>query len=186
VNPEEAIRAQLPRAAELMQGLSADQINWRRAEGSWSIAECIAHLNSTNKLYASSIDAAIAEGRRRGLTAQRQDARLGFIEKGFIRLLEPPYRLKFKAPSKFLPGKSSFTSDDLLVEWAATHERLAQLASDSQSLDWHRVKVVSPAASVLKVSLLCALMISPAHDRRHLWQGQQVRQFCLESTRSAG
>ena len=39
-----------------------------------------------------------------------------------------------------------------------------------------RVKVVSPATPLLKVSLLCALMIPAAHDRRHLWQAGRVRE----------
>ena len=184
MSPEEAIRAQLPRAAEVMAGLSTDQVNWRRAEGSWSIAECIAHLNAANSLYSDAIQAAIIDGRRRGWTGGKSDARLGLLERGFVNLLEPPYRLKFKAPSKCRPGKSSFAPDDLLAAWEATHERLAQLAAESRGLDLGRIKVVSPASSVLKVSLLCAFMISPAHDRRHLWQAQRVRQSLLDSTRS--
>ncbi len=56
----EAIRAMLPRAAEAIYGLSADQLNWRPAEGVWSVAECIDHLNVTNIQYANSIENALA------------------------------------------------------------------------------------------------------------------------------
>jgi hypothetical protein len=175
VNLDADIRAQLPRAAEVMAGLSADQINWRPAEGSWSIAECIAHLNQLNGLYAASIAEALADARQRGWTTDG-DATLGLLERWFLHSIEPPYKLKFKAPAKFRPPSSTFDREDLFAVWTSTHERLAELARESQGVDLKRVKVTSPATPLLKVSLLCALMVTPAHDRRHLWQAGRVRE----------
>ena len=48
---QEQFRALLPRAREATLGLSAGQLNWRPAENAWSVAECIAHLNTTNEKY---------------------------------------------------------------------------------------------------------------------------------------
>jgi hypothetical protein len=183
VTVEGDIRAQLPRAAEVLAELSADQINWRPAEGSWSIAECIAHLNTLNGLYARSIQDAIAVGRSRGCTTDFPQTKLGMFEQWLVGLIEPPYRLKFKAPSKFRPKASTFTRDELLKDWTTTHERLAEAAQACHGLDLRRLKVVSPATPLFRITLLAALMITPAHDRRHLWQAQRVRDQLLQSTR---
>lgn len=186
MNLDDPIRAQLPRAAQVMEGLSADQLNWRPAEGAWSIAECIAHLNSLNDQYAEAIETAMTDARQRGLTSTNTGAALGPFERLFVHLTEPPYRIKFKAPSKFRPRGSNFNRDELLAVWTSSHDRLAALARAAQGLDLKRVKVPSPATPLLKGSLLMALMITPAHDRRHLWQAERVRQLLLESTRAAG
>ena len=64
---QDQFRALLPRAREVTLDLSAGQLNWRPAENAWSVAECIAHLNTTNEKYCLSIEKAIAEARREGL-----------------------------------------------------------------------------------------------------------------------
>ena len=126
MNCEADIRAQLPRASEVIAELSAEQINWRPAEGSWSIGECLGHLNTVNQLYAGTIQRGITEARQRGWKATGQP-KLGLLERWFVETLEPPYKLKFKAPSKFRPPATVFDRDSLLAEWTSTHERLAEL-----------------------------------------------------------
>ena len=54
-------------ADALVAPLTEEQFTWRPAAGSWSIAECIDHLNSTARLYLPRLDEGIAEGIRRGL-----------------------------------------------------------------------------------------------------------------------
>ena len=172
------IRALLPRAAEAMEGLSAGQLNWRPAEGSWSIAECIDHLNVSNEHYAAAIEAAIAKG-----PAPRPGAsepNLGLLERWFLKQMEPPAKIKQKAPKKFQPG-AAFDKADLLERWRATHERLALLAERAEAVDLRRTKVVSPVSSLFKFSLLCILQVLPAHDRRHLWQAGRVREMMSKS-----
>jgi hypothetical protein len=166
------IRALIPRAAEAMEGLSASQLNFRQAEGSWSIAECIDHLNVSNEHYAAAIEAAIAKG-----PAPRPGTppKLGLIERWFLKQMEPPAKMKVKAPTKFQPG-TAFDKADLLERWRVTHEQLALLAEKAEAVDLGQTKVVSPVSSFFKFSLLCILQVLPAHDRRHLWQAAKVRE----------
>ena len=156
-----------------MEGLSAGQLNWRPAEGSWSIAECIDHLNTANQQYATSLEAAIAKGKpfRPGSKLPK----LGWLERWFLNQVEPPVKRKTKAPTKFLPAPKQFQPDELVERWRATHQRLAVLAEQAEGLDLARTKVTSPVSSLIKLSLLCVLQILPAHDRRHLWQASDVR-----------
>ena len=171
----------VPRAAEAMEGLSASQLNYRLAEGSWSIAECIDHLNASNEHYAAAIEAAIAKGppARRGA-----EPKLGVLERWFLKQMEPPVKMKQKAPRKFQPS-TALNEAELLQRWRATHERLALLAERAESVDLGRTKVVSPVTSLLKFSLLCILQMLPAHDRRHLSQADQVRKALRTTLPSA-
>jgi hypothetical protein len=53
--------------------------------------------------------------------------------------------------------------------------RLKGLLQQSAGLDLRRIRVVSPVTRLLKLSLVGAFALTAAHDRRHLYQGWEVR-----------
>lgn len=164
-----------------MSGLSDGQINWRPMEGSWSIAECIAHLNTTNALYIAGLKERLEAARQSGWTATHTNARIGLIEGWFIRSLEPPYRIKMRAPAKFTPPPACYEKDELLARWVSIHQRLLSLSSENADLDWNRIRVPSPVIPRISFSVTAVFASIAAHERRHLWQAEQIR---LKLTRS--
>jgi hypothetical protein len=89
-------------ARALVDGLSDSQFNWRPAAGAWSIGECLAHLNVTGQFYLPRIDRRIAAARAAGELGEGP-FRYGFVQRMFVRGVEPPGKLKFKAPKIFAP-----------------------------------------------------------------------------------
>ena len=91
-------------ARVLVSGLSERQAAWRAQPGSWSVAECLDHLATGNRVYLAAMqppaERALAEGRSR-----RGPALPGLIGGWFVRSLEPPVRTTFKmrAPRKIRP-----------------------------------------------------------------------------------
>ena len=157
-----------------MAGLSTEQINIRPDPASWSIAQCIDHLNKTNALYADAVAVGLERARARGWKATGAQ-RLGWLESWFVRSLEPPVKRRFRAPKAFAPATESHEKDELLARWVATHQRMINLEEESAGLDLLRVKIPSPAVRFLKFTVLSVFFSMPAHDRRHLWQASQVR-----------
>ncbi len=47
----EELEAVKQQTAELVRGLSEEQLAWRPAPDKWSIADCLAHLNVVNRDY---------------------------------------------------------------------------------------------------------------------------------------
>src|SRR4051812_27311948 len=74
----EELRAIRRDAAALTDGLSAAQLAWSPAPGRWSIADAVAHLNRTGRLYLDALAHALARARTRGL-ADRGDYRPSFV-----------------------------------------------------------------------------------------------------------
>ena len=169
--PVAQLRELLPKAAEAAAGLSHTQFNWRPVPGSWSIAECLAHLNWVDELYSSKIAAAIDSGIKGS-----GPFKLGWLESCFIHLLEPPYKIRFKAPQVFKPAPEH-NVDHVLESWRRTRVTLLELAAKAEGLDLRRIRVTSPANNRVKVSLLGAFHVVIAHDRRHLWQAEQIRKM---------
>jgi hypothetical protein len=171
----EQVRALVPRARDAISGLSASQINWHPVNGSWSIAECIAHLNTTNALYVPALRDSFNESRRQGRLAAEGEPHLGLLERWFANSLEPPYKLKFKAPKEFAPATLHYEKDELLARWVSLHDQLVNIGEENTDLDWKSTKVLSPASRRIKISALGVFAIVAAHDRRHLWQAEQIR-----------
>lgn len=182
---EEQFQALLPRAREATAGLSAGQLNWRPERGSWSIAQCFAHLNTTDEHYCRAIESSIQQARRKGWPV-RPNLKLGMIERFLLSTIEPPFQRKFRAPKAFAPDSETYDRDELLARWISNRNKLLELAGESDGVDVLRTRVASPASSLFRFSLLFALQAVAAHDRRHLWQIDQIRgQLPGALTRSA-
>jgi hypothetical protein len=179
VIPEAELESLIPRARALTAGLSPEQWTARPAPDAWSIAECLEHLNTTNRLYLPAITGKIEEGRVRGWTGDGP-FRTGFLEGWFVRALEPPPRMRTKAPKAFLPARIG-EPEAILAEWERQHRRLVELAQAASGLHLTRLRVTSPVSRFMKVSLLAAFHLIAAHDRRHLWQAEQARSVVLGS-----
>jgi len=83
--------------------------------------------------------------------------------------------MRFKSPKQFEPPASRYERDELLARWVSIHERLLSLAEENADLDWKKIKVSSPVSSRIKLSSVGVFAVIGAHDRRHLWQAEQVR-----------
>ena len=169
-------KQQFERLAEeadaLVRPLTEEQFIWRPAHGSWSISECIDHLNVTARLYLPQLDEGIAEAIRRGLYAEGPFTH-DLIGRFFVRTMEPPARISLKAPSSFHPVVHRSRSE-IMAAFRAYQVQFVDRLRQASGLDLRRAKVHSPASTWIKMSLNSGFALMAAHERRHLWQAQRV------------
>jgi hypothetical protein len=160
-------------AEGLLAGLSDAQFNWRPAPGAWSIAECLAHLSVTGQFYLPRIDRSIREAREAGRTG-RGPFRYGPLQRFFVRGIEPPAKLKFKAPKIFTPMPEHLLSV-ITPAFMNLQDQLIERLHDARGLHLSRIKLASPVSRLLRISLGQVFPFIAAHERRHLWQARRVR-----------
>ena len=102
-------------AAAICDGLSDDQFNRRPQPASWSVAECISHLNVTGREYVPAVEQAIERGKAKG-HAQGGPRRYGWFTRWMIRAMEPPPRARYKTPRRFVEQAESFDMEAVLKE----------------------------------------------------------------------
>ncbi len=158
----------------MVGALNDDQLNWNPGDGRWSVAQCIEHLNMTNRRWLPLFKQAIEQGRSRGWHSDGPFS-YGYLARLFLRIVEPPYKLKVKTPREFMPGER-IAGDKLTEEFVALHERVRDLLRAANGLDLSRIKVPSAFASWLKYPLGAGFWILSAHDRRHIWQARELMQ----------
>lgn len=172
---EEAFNATERDAHSLIAGLSEEQGGWRATPGSWSVAECLDHLATANRVYLRAMlpaaDGALASGRRR-----RGPARPGLIGGWFVGTLEPPVKPRFsmKAPRAIRPRVSPPLAD-AVGQFLASHEEVRTFLRAYADIDLAGVRFPNPFIRGVRFSLATGLHVIASHERRHLWQAWRVR-----------
>jgi DinB family protein len=162
-------------ARALVADLPADLGVWRAHPGSWSVAQCLDHLATGNRVYIDAMrpaaERALAEGRTR-----RSEARPGLVGGWFVRYLEPPVnpRLKGKSPRNAVPRPSPALAD-AASQFFASQDLIRAFIDQYAGIDLTRVRFPNPFIRGVRFSLATGLHVLAAHERRHLWQGWRVR-----------
>jgi hypothetical protein len=161
------------RGAAIAASCSDEQFYWRPLDGEgWSIAQCLDHLGVINVVYGSAIRSGIEVARRRGST-RREPAKPGYLGGRFVRSMEPPVTRRLRAPRKGRPA--SMKDRELILDgYRAGHTLARQLIADAATIDANRARFKNPFLPLLRFSIATGLFVIAAHDRRHLWQAEQV------------
>lgn len=156
-------------AKRSVAGRSQTELTTSLESTSWSVVQCLDHLAQTTNAFVPAISSAIARAPR--LTTNRA-LKTGALTRLFVRHLEPPYRMRFKVLAPLVPRQHDFNS-----AWRAFEESQAQLAKTMRSaagLAIDQVRVESPVYARLSYNVYGALRMLTAHERRHLWQINQI------------
>ena len=159
-------------------GLDESQFNWRPGPERWSIGECLVHLNVAVTRTLPAFDRAIAEARAEGrLARDNEPARYGWFSRWMVRSMEPPPKRRMKTfPIFAVPAGGTHAPASVLTEFLAVREQFAERVRQADGLDLRGTKAISPVNRLLRLPLGAYFQFVIAHDRRHLWQAQQVRQ----------
>lgn len=149
----------------------------------WSIAECIAHLALTSRAYLPIIDTALAAGER-AVAGETPRFRMDMKGRLLCWIVEPPYRVKVKTPPAFVPDVPASRADALESFDASQADLVSRIrAGDGAALD--RIMVVSPFNAHMRYNLYSCFKVLPAHERRHIWQGEQIRSMLRTASASS-
>ena len=166
------------KASAVVNGLTEEQLKQRVDPNSWSVAECIVHLNMTSKEYLPLLDKALESAGQEGRT---QKLKMDLVGRMLKWSLEPPARLKVKTTNQFQPQDVE-PIGELLTTFANLQEQLKARIQKADNLSIDKVKITSPFNDRVKYNLFSAFQILVAHERRHLWQAEQVRK-AIEKTK---
>ncbi len=177
LTPEvDALRAQFERlsaeADALVAPLSDEQFTWHPGPNSWSIAQCVEHLNATARVYLGSLDEGIADAIRRGLYGEGPFT-YTWVGRALVAVAEPPPRLRTKAPAGLQPGAPRRRAE-IMAAFRAYQVQFVDRLRQANGLDLGRSRVRTPVVNWLRMSLGSGFAVMAAHERRHLAQARRV------------
>ena len=161
------------RADELAGPLTDEQFFWQPDGGRrWSVAQCLDHLAVGAELYLTTVTPVIADARRRGVP-RRGPAKPGFFGQKFANSLEPPVKIRGKAPDKILP-RPNRSREEIMRSFHDAHGAFRRIIAESADLDTNTVTFPNPFFTFVKMRLSTAFHVIAAHGRRHIWQASNV------------
>jgi hypothetical protein len=172
----DAFRKQFEALADEADALTApltdEQFFWSPPTGGWSVSLCLDHLNVSARVYLPALDEGIADAIRRGRYGEGP-FRYNLLARLFVRSIEPPVRMKFRAPRVFAPGPPR-PRQETLAAFRAYQVQFVDRLRQANGLDLARARIMSPGSRFLRLPLGAAFALMVAHERRHLWQARNI------------
>ena len=163
-------------ADALVAPLSDAQFAWQPAPESWSVAQCIDHLNATAREYLPMMDEGIADAIRRGLYKPGPYV-YNWIGRLMVWLFDPKVRVRAKTPQSFQPPVGR-PRHDVMAAFRAYQVQYIDRLRQANGLDLARARVRSPVTRLIRMPLGSAFAMTVAHERRHLQQARRVIERC--------
>ena len=142
------------------------------APGSWSVIQCLDHLNSYGHYYLPQLEAALEKGERKGLAA-RPEFKSRWFGNYFTNLMQPKPDGALKSRMNAPRGHRPVPQPDaamVLAEFEVQQQRLLQLLTRAQQTDIGRLRVPTSLTSLLKLSAGDTFRFLIAHEQRHMLQ----------------
>lgn len=150
----------------------------RPAPDSWSVAECIAHLNLSSAAMVPRLRAALAEAQTLASVSNRK-YKGTMLGRFLARILGPaPVVLGFvmgrsKTPPPFVPG-SDLPRATVVEEFRRWNAEEAALVRQAEGLQVDRVLLESPFVKGAMYDGYSSLWIIARHELRHLDQARRA------------
>jgi hypothetical protein len=161
-------------AQQAFGSLNAEQLNWKPAAASWSVAQCMEHVLANDSMMLQAIDETISGAKPMSLY-ERLPVLPGWFGKMMIKVVSPDYQRKLKSPAVGRPATSAI--DARIVNRFLSHQReLAERINAIEHSGAAQTVITSPFVSLITYSLLDACRLIVAHERRHLAQALRVTQ----------
>ena len=152
--------------------LTPSQLNWKPSAERWSVAQCFAHLFTSNEGFLPIIESVIA-GRKKRTFWESMPVLPGLGGKLLIKYLDPASPRKLKAPKKFEPAQSDI-SGSIINDFVAQQGKLVEKIKATEHLNLEKIVITSPAAAAITYSLMDAYRIIVVHEQRHFQQAKRV------------
>jgi len=164
---------QAAQAGTLATGLDETALNWQPNRGKgWSVAQCLDHLVIMNRLYVKALQDAVASNGDQLEPRKVPIQPSGWFMRWFIGTEEPPPKFKLPAPKKLAPPSELTAS--VVDEFKQLQLQLADFVREWGDADLGDLKMKNPLFP-LKLTADTALLVMSYHNRRHLWQAENVK-----------
>jgi hypothetical protein len=161
-------------AQNVFGGLDARQLNWRADETRWSVAQCLEHLLTANRLMVQAAETALNDDAPRSLW-QRLPLLPGVFGRMLVRSQAPDAARKFTAPAGARPTASDIPPD-VVQRFIDQHRQALALVQRLDEGRAARAVMTSPFVRFITYSVLDGWRLIVTHDRRHMEQARRVTQ----------
>lgn len=150
--------------------MNATQLNYRRNANSWSILECLEHLNLYGDFYLPEMEQAILKSK----TSSQVVFKSGLLGNYFAELMRAEKGKKMASPKDKNPIHSTL-NETTIARFEKQTERLKHILQLSEKVNLNTVKCSISLSRFIKLKLGDTLRFYIYHIDRHIKQAANIQ-----------
>lgn len=155
---------------ETLLNQSDEKLNFRLSEKSWSILECLEHLNLYGKFYLPEINKRIQNSD----TNSKEIFSSGILGHYFAQSMLPKQKLNTMKTFKSMNPIHSNLDKSVLSEIISQQKQIIHLLHDAANVDLNRVKTNISISNLIKLKLGDTFRFVIYHNLRHIEQAKRI------------
>lgn len=152
--------------AEQLKKHSVKQLNYRKSNDSWSVLECLQHLNLYGRFYIPEIRSGISKNNRKTSELFKS----GWLGNYFAKSMLPKEKLnKMKTFKQMNPIHSNLTIE-VIDEFLNQQKEIVDLLERAKSVDLTKTKTGVSISKLIRLRLGDTFRFVIYHNLRHIEQ----------------
>lgn len=153
--------------------LPLEELNWKKSEKSWSILECIEHLNRYSFYYQSRLKMEMSK-----LPTIENDKPIKFswLGKKNVNMVRPGNIRKIKTLRRMNPMNNRL-SREVFSEFLSMQSSLLRIINNLNTVNVNRRKIRIESFRIIKMGIGETVVFLVEHQKRHLNQAKRVHEL---------
>lgn len=145
-------------------------LTWKHDQNSWSILECLEHLNLYGNFYLPEIESKI----KNSTTKSESEFKSGFLGNYFAKSMLPKDKLNKMKTFKDKNPLNANLDKSVIDKFIEQQVKLLDLLSQSRNVSLNKVKIQTSISSLIKLKLGDTFQFFINHIIRHLKQIEKI------------
>lgn len=157
--------------AQSLQNLGIEKLNFRASENSWSILECLEHLNFYGQFYLPEIENRIKESQ---FKATKSEFKSGILGNYFANMILPKAKLNKMKTLKTANPIHQLLDKSVIGVFINQQHKMLELLEKAKSVDLEKTKTSISISKLIKLKLGDTFRFVIYHNLRHIKQAENV------------
>lgn len=168
---------QIINQVERLKKYNLHTLTWKKNQNSWSILECLEHLNLYGDFYLPQIEEKIKNSN----TKMDVEFKSGFLGNYFAKSMLPKEKLNKMKTFKDKNPLNAKLEKNVMDEFINQQIRLLDLLNQSRNVSLNKVKIETSISSLIRLKLGDTFQFFINHIIRHLNQIDRIQTEMEES-----
>lgn len=159
---------------EQLNTISIKKLNWKSDSDSWSILECLEHLNLYGDFYIPEIDKKIESSKIPAV----ENFKSGFLGNYFANSMLPKEKLNKMKTFKDKDPIGSALDSRTIERFLSQQQQLLKLLDKSRKVNLNKTKTAISISTWITLKLGDTFRVVIYHNQRHLVQVNRILKDC--------
>jgi hypothetical protein len=157
-------------SAELLKTKTNDSLNWKRTSESWSVLECIEHLNRYGDFYIPEMTKKIEAAKHKNVEVFKSNWLGNYFSK-MVGYNEDLKKMKTLAPMNPLNSNLNIQTLEKFIE---QQHQITQLLDSAKNVNLDKTKTAISISKLIKLKLGDTFRVVIFHNERHIKQAEKT------------